>query len=496
MAAINKILSYATLLSCVLFMAACGSTSSGINKEISNSLPLEDCQLSVPNSTMQVKAHCGKLKVFENRSSGEGRQIELNFAVIPAISRNPAPDPIFFIPGGPGEAATEAYIAISPAFQRLNQKRAIILLDQRGTGNSHPLQCEMEDEAYTSSQAEEELTDDILNTCLSELDADPKMYTTSIAMDDLDQLRQELGYDQINLYGASYGTRAALVYLRQYPKHVRSIILDGAAPPNWTLGPSAAQDGQSALDMLFTRCKEDPDCNLAFPDLPDRFQKTIDPLIDGPIEVFLDDPIGGEPITFTLTLESFRNTIHMMSYNAETAALIPLWIYNASEQGDYRPIAAQTISTFKLVSQSISSGMRFSVICAEDVPFFNQETTPEGYLGDYILQAFTEICQTWPKADIPSDFKKAVQSEVPVLILSGEFDPVTPPANGELAAQTLPNSLHIIAPGMGHINIYRGCLPNLATSFIENGSIEGLDTSCVNNIQPVPFFLNFSGPKP
>lgn len=434
--------------------------------------------------------------VFENRLSGVGRQIELRFAVIPAVSRNPAPDPVFFIPGGPGEAATESYVSISSAFQKISRKRAIILLDQRGTGDSHSLQCDLGDEQEISGQEEGEQTDEILNACLSELDADPKMYTTSIAMDDLDQLRQELGYDLINLYGASYGTRAALVYLRQHPEHVRSVILDGAVPPQWTLGPSVAADGQRALDMIFKNCSDDPDCTLAFPDLPSRFQKIINQLTIAPIEVVLDGPIDGKPDTVILTKENFGNTIHLMSYNAETAALLPLWIYNASEHGDFRPIAAQTVSTMKLVSQSISSGMRFSVICAEDVPFYDQEPTSKGYLGDYIPKAFSEICQTWPKADIPPDFKTAVHSDAPVLILSGELDPVTPPANGDLTAQTLPNSLHIIAPGMGHVNIFRGCIPNLAASIIESGTIENLDISCVNDIQLVPFFLNFSGPHP
>jgi pimeloyl-ACP methyl ester carboxylesterase len=321
-----------------------------------------------------------------------------------------------------------------------------------------------------------------------------------MAVEDLDRVRAALGYETINLYGGSYGTRVALEYLRRYPERTRAVILDGAAPPNWTLGLTVARDAQHALDTLFQRCAADPECNAAFPRLPEKFEALLDILRKGPVELELTDPVSGEPTQFTLTYDFFAGTIHSMTYAPETAALLPLLIHTAYTRNDFSLIAAQGIANTEQVAKSISTGMRFSVLCTEDAPYF--EALPSGsndqsdYLGDYFMKTFTEICETWPRGTIPADFKEPVRSEAPVLIISGEADPVTPPENGDLTAQTLANSLHIIVPGHGHINIFRGCLGALATEFIEAGSASNLDTDCVQTLRPMPFFLSFSGPQP
>ena len=476
----------------LIFLVACTSPTPVPSDRPQAAIPLEACQISTPNGNIRLEAKCGKLVVYEDRQTNTGRQIELNIAVIPAVSRNPTPDPIFFIPGGPGEAATQSFPVLMGAFEQINQKRDIVLVDQRGTGGSHSLRCQAED----SGQNGQTDTAEYLKSCLAALDANPRLYTTSIAMDDLEQVRQALGYEKINLYGASYGTRAALVYLRQYPNSVRTIILDGVAPTNWSIGPSVASDGQRALDLIFSRCAASSDCLAAFPDLKDEFQSVINDLQDQSIEVTLDHPITGETTTFQLTLDDFASTIHTMSYAPETAALIPLMVSNAFSHQDFRPLAAQFLSTTETLGTSISGGMRFSIICAEDVPFYNETTMTEGYLGDYIVESFREICRTWPQGQIPAGYKEPVSSNIPVLLISGEADPVTPPNNAEMAAKTLPNSLQLVIPDMGHVNIFRGCVPKLATAFIESGSIQGLDTGCVEKTIPMPFFLNLSGPHP
>lgn len=479
-----------------LVMASACTSSIGIGTESTQKIQLSACQLSSPGLNFSIKAECGKLTVYEDRLSQKGRQIDLNIAVIPAISRNPAPDPLFFLAGGPGEAATQSYPLIYSAFQLINQKRDIVLVDQRGTGGSHLLSC-----SSLSSEVESEVTNpqaikEELSTCLKELDADPTLYTTAIAMDDLDQVRAELGYDQINLYGASYGTRAALVYARQYPEHVRTLILDGLAPPNWTLGPSVSENAQRALNMLFLRCAGDNTCKTAFPNLESEFKDILEQVSAKPIQVSLIHPITGEPVQFTLDRDIFVNLIHTSTYSAESAALLPLMIHTAHERNDYTQFAAMALSNYEALSNTISIGMRFSVLCAEDVPFFNQDETTSGYLGDFFTRTFISICQTWPRGNIPPDFKQPVTSTAPTLLLSGEADPVTPPSNGELAAQTLPNSLQIVVPGQGHIVIFRGCIPKIANTFIENGSTVGMDTACTQEIAPMPVFLNPNGPQP
>jgi pimeloyl-ACP methyl ester carboxylesterase len=477
-------------------LVACAPKTNRPTQAVEPGIALAECQLSAPGIPLRLPALCGRLAVYENRAANSGRQIELNIAVIKAISRDPAPDPLFFIPGGPGEAATESYLVLSSAFDRIHQKRDIVLVDQRGTGGSHRLDCQESDSQDAPAGSSEQALQQSLTQCLASLDADPRFYTTSIAMDDLDQVRAALGYAKINLYGASYGTRAALVYARQHPEQVRAIILDGVAPPNWTLGPSAPADAQRALESIFTRCQDDPDCNLAFPDLPKAFEGIQAKLSQEPVEVSLVHPITGERAKFTLTQEIFANTLHNMSYNAETAALIPLYIYTSFSRDDYSLLAAQALSNQELLTRSIAGGMRFSVICTEDVPFYQTEPTTTGYLGDSVKNSLSQVCKVWPSGELPANFKDPVQTNTPVLLLSGEYDPVTPPENASLTAQTLPNSLLIVAPGQGHITIFRGCIPRLATNFIDSGSVNGLDSTCVENIKPLPFFVNYSGPKP
>lgn len=479
------------LIASLTILAACSPVSSTPTPQLQPSIDLQDCKLSAPGSALRLDARCGQLEVYENRSSNSGRKISLNIAVIPAISRNPSPDPLFFIPGGPGEAATESYLIVYAAFNRLNQKRDIVLVDQRGTGGSHPLECTLE-----GDESEVEDTQAIIDACVASLDADLHFYTTQIAMQDLDQVREALGYPQINLYGASYGTRAALDYLRQFPDKVRTVILDGVAPPNWVLGPTTAADGQRSIEHIFERCQDEPACSAAFPNVATEFQSLVDQLEQSPVEVQLDHPLTGEPTRYTLDRNTFTNAVHLLSYTSETAVLLPLMIHSTYEEQDFRRFAAQALTTFSNLEQSISNGMRFSVLCAEDVPYYPENVNTQGYLGDFVVSTFQEICSYWPVTPVQPDFHEAVQSDVPVLLLSGEADPATPPANAELAAQTLSNSQHWIVPGMGHINIFRGCIPNLATDFINQASFNGLDSSCVQNIASTPIFVNFNGPLP
>lgn len=479
-------------------LGGCDFISNHSMVDVEHNIQLDDCQLSAPVGSLFVKAKCGTIAVNESPADSNGKVIHLNVAVIPAISRKPNLDPLFLLAGGPGEAATEAFIGMLGSFNKINQKRDIVLVDQRGTGKSNPLQClDQEDE---STEYDDEKWKQVLSKCLRNLDSDPQFYTTSIAMDDLDQVREALGYSQINLYGASYGTRAALVYMRSFPEHTRSVILDGVAPLDWSIGPSMAGDGQRALEMIFDRCQIDHTCYQSYAskeiDLITRFQAILGQLETMPMEMEIPHPISGALTKTILTSRIFANTVHFMSYTPETAALIPLMVDAAYERNDFSMAAAQFLSNIAIVEKSISNGMRFSVMCAEDVPFYDPHDMTTGYLGDYIVENFETICTTWPRGKIPSDFKLPVTSQAPILLISGEADPVTPPENALHAMKTLPNSLHLIAPGMGHINIFRGCIPTIATDFVESGEITSLNSNCVETISPMPFFLNYSGPAP
>lgn len=483
----------ALLVACA---AALTPTPAVPGDDVRTGITLKPCQLSAPGVADRLSAECGTFTVFENRAAGSGRQIHLRVAVIRTLSRSPAPDPLFFLTGGPGQAATESYLQLALAFSRINTDRDIVLVDQRGTGQSNPLICPTTEAVDTDAQIAQWLED-----CLPTLDADPRFYTTALAMDDLNEVRAALGYDQINLYGVSYGTRAALTYLRQHPQSVRTVILDGIVPSDEALGLEVARDAQRALDLLFARCEAEADCQEAFPDLRSEFAAIDQRLKRAPVEVSLAHPVTGEPTTYPLSHESFVQSLRLLTYAPETVALLPLLIHTTFTTQDYKLFAAQALLVGESLEASISEGMGYSVLCAEDVPFFTEadaaQANADTYLGDLQAEQLNQVCAIWPRGEVPADFKQAVSAAVPVLLLSGEADPVTPPENGEHVRQTLPNSLHLIAPGQGHNVIGRGCLPQVAADFVERGSLAGfMDTACVEAIRPMPFFLTFAGPEP
>jgi pimeloyl-ACP methyl ester carboxylesterase len=487
----------------LLLLAACSSrqavsTETETGSTSPGQIELVDCQLAAAGLAQRLPARCGSLAVYENRQAGTGRQINLNLALIPANSRDPEPDPLFFLAGGPGQAATESYLLLSPAFERIHQKRDIVLVDQRGTGRSNPLQCK--DIPDTQDTEEEIDWRALIRACLEDLEADPSLYTTSIAMEDLDQVRAALGYEQINLYGVSYGTRAALTYLRQYPERVRAVILDGVVPQTEILGLNMAPDAQRVLDQLFLRCAAETPCREAFPDLKTDFESLLRELEEEPVQVTIPDPVTSEPVELTFTPEKLASALRLLTYAPETTALLPLLIHHAAETGNFDRLAAQYRLVTQQLDESLSEGMYNSVMCSEDLPFYNlqqaEQAASQTYLRSLSFGETFEICSLWPKGEIPADFKQPVESEAPVLLLSGGLDPVTPPDNAEEAAETLPNSLSLVAAGQGHNVIYRGCLPRIASDFIEGGSTQNLDIACMNKIRPAPFFLNFNGPNP
>lgn len=461
------------------------------------SLPLQACVLSSPGVPSQVEARCGKLSVKEDPQATGGRQISLNVAVLPATAQDARPDPLFLIAGGPGQAATEAFLPILPAFSLIRANRDLVLVDQRGTGQSNPLQCpEIGDgSALSGSGSKGPEPSGLIKACLDQLDADPRFYTTVNAIQDLDRVRQEMGYERINLYGVSYGTRVALAYLRAYPEHVRAVILDGVVPPDWPLGPETASDAQQALDKIFLRCAQDTACHAAFPDLSGDLATLLDSL-SAPVRVDLLDPTSGDPVQMLLDREKAASTIHLLSYTQENAALLPLLIHTVATSGDDHLLAAQSLLIAQPTETGVASGMYLSVLCAEDVPFYPAATAaPRSYLPED-LATLQKICSQWPHTNLPASYFAAVHSDQPVLLLSGEADPITPPANAQQAARTLTNSLQLVIPGAGHNVIFRGCIPRIAADFLQAASLAGLDTSCVERMLPTPFFLNFSGPQP
>lgn len=457
------------------------------------------CQIGAPGSAQHMQASCTQLTVPEDRARPQGKKIHLHIAVLKARSGSPAPDPLFFIAGGPGQAATQAYLEEAPAFERIRQNRDIVLVDQRGTGQSNPLNCPSTPSNISNPSPAEIARQ--ARACLKQLPGDPRFYTTSVAVKDLDAVRQALGYRSINLYGISYGTRVTLEYLREFPQRVRSVVLDGVVPADWNVGSQVSLDAQHALNLIFARCARTPACHQAFPHLPAVFRSLQHTIERHPQTVHLRDPLSGVPVTRILNWETVAGAVRIMSYASETAALLPLLIQQAGVRHDYAPLMANAMLLNEQINSGIAIGMNAAVLCTEDVPFYHNTAVAEKnmadtYVGATPVQALIETCKYWPRGVMPADFKTPVTSNKPVLLLSGQDDPITPPANAAHAARSLSNSLSIVVPGQGHGNAFRGCLPKLMVEFIRQASVKNLDTACVKNIKPFPFFIHFTGPTP
>lgn len=488
----------ALALLAALLLAAC-APAQATQERAAPRLALAPCRLSEPGLTAAtIAAECGALAVPENRATPGSRTIDLRVVVLPAISRGAAPDPLFLLAGGPGQAASTSFTPLLPTLAQINQGRDIVMVDQRGTGGSNPLSCPTEAEGLeTSSGAPDDpAVQAWWRECLAGLEADPSQYTTESAARDLDEVRAALGYERVNLLGVSYGTRAALTYLRLFPERVRALVLDGVVPPDMAIGATMGRDGQRALDLIFDACAADGACAAAFPQLRADFAALLERLAAEQPTVALDDPYTGAPAEVRLTRELAAVTVHGLSYAPETAALLPLLIHTAQRGGDLRPLAAQSLITSRQLADQIAVGMRSSVLCAEDAPGYPAAPAAEGYLGDLMARALGSACAVWPRGAVGPDFAAPVASDVPALLLSGERDPVTPPAYGEAVAAGLPNSLHLVAAGQGHNVFFRGCLPEVLAAFLEAGSVAALDTSCVERLGPPPFFTSFTGPLP
>ena len=472
------------LISTILFTSCTPALEAQTNEP---AIQLDECVLTSPQINTLVDARCGSLSVPENPSNPQGRQIDINIAVVPAIKRSPEPDPLVVLVGGPGQAAVETFPVMYPTLFRVHQLRDIILVDQRGTGGSNPLRClDPEDESM-----EDELVIALLKECPDKLDADLRYYTTDIAMQDLDMVRDALGYEHINLYGVSYGTRAALVYLKMFPEHVRSITLDAVVDPSFIIYQDVAQDGQRALELFFARCKADVSCHSTYPNLKTDFDSLVQRLEKTPVKTALPHPITGKPLEMTVTSSILANIVFNTLYTPELLATLPLAVHQAFEDDDFAPL----ITLSYLADAGIYDGMFYAVACTEDAPFLSPDEAIHGLFGGNV-QAFMDVCSAWPKGETSRVIHESVLSDVPALLFSGDADPITPPWHAEYLAETLSNDVHLIFNGMGHGNASNQCGARILASFIETASIQDLDISCVELIEPSPFFVTFSGPKP
>lgn len=461
------------------------------------SLTLEPCRLQ----GVSAQVRCGTLEVFEDQAAKTGRKISLRVAVVPALASTAKMDPLFILAGGPGQAATAVAPLLIPALARVHRTRDLVLLDQRGTGESAPLECALESpDAGIAERISTEFQQSAMKRCADELSKnhDLRLYGTSMAVEDLDQVRAALGYERINLWGASYGTRVALVYARAHPERVRTIVLDGVAPLQLVLPRDMAKDADRALKLLFEQCEEDPSCAKAWPQLRAKFEALLAQLDAAPARVSVPDPVTGVESPIVVSREAFVRILRALLYQSEATTLVPLTIDRAAA-GDFRPFAAQSDLVSAGMAKGLSTGMFFSVVCTEDVPFLDAENADGWAEGTFVGKGFADdilsACEVWPKGEVPTGFRDPVHSQIPTLLFSGDLDPVTPPRWAEEAKKTLPNSAHVTVPATGHGTLSDACVRKLIEAFLDKGAIAGLELTCSERSRP-PFFINFAGPPP
>ena len=459
-------------------------------------IDFEPCVLTVPDGRSEISAECGTSQVPLDPGSPHGERIELFVARISALSGTPEPDPFMVIAGGPGQASTTFYAQAGSVFSRIRRTREIVLIDQRGTGSSTPLPCENieNEDALLASDAFVRLGAE----CIDELSHDPAYFTTSVAVADLERVRETLGYPSLNIYGVSYGTRVAQHYLKRHPERVRSVILDGVVPPGLALGPGVAIDAQRALDSLLARCAASPACRDAYPELNDQLGNLLTRLRASPSTITIPHPRSGASTTLTLTDEMVAGIVRLLTYSPQTAALIPLLVRAAAE-GDYGPLAAQVLMVSEEVYDALSLGMHFAVVCTEDVPFWgevNRAALEETYLGSVQVDALGEICKSWPRGLIDEDFARPLKTDVPVILLSGEDDPVTPPSYAEKSLEGLTNHRHVSLTHQAHGQLATGCVPRLMGAFVKGADPEAFDDPCLKAVDGFPIFTTPMGPSP
>jgi len=445
---------------------------------------------------LEVKAKCGTLEVWEDRASAKGRRIGLKIVVIPASGPERVNDPYVYLSGGPGSASTEEAAFLAADFAKIREKRDLLFVDQRGTGGSHPLSCALflpPGDLQAALGAFFPL--ESVRKCRSALekDADLKLYTTAMAADDLEEVRVALGYDRLNLLGGSYGTRAAQVFLRRHPASVRTVTLQGVVPMNEPMPLHIPPWSERALRGVLAECAGEAACHAAFPDLDAEMDRVFAGLARAPVKTRVLNPQTAEPTEVSLSRDLAAEGIRYMLYTSGSAGDVPVVVHQAA-RGDFTPIAESALFGRLEIVDSGSNGLYLSITCAEDLPWFQPEEAERlaagTFIGNYRWQQQKAACELWPRGPVPEGFQELVHASAPVLLVSGMWDPATPPANAEQVAKGLPNSLSIVVPHGGHG--YDGlegldCLTELEAEFVRSGSVQGLDTACVQRIRRPPF---------
>ncbi|MGB0894127.1 MAG: alpha/beta hydrolase [Parashewanella sp.] len=473
---------------------------------LATTLSISASAVSVEQSQSASKTHscylkglsdrlqCGKIAVPENPNKPDGRKIDIHFAIIPAIKNSFPNEAILGIAGGPGQSAMDSAAGFERDLSKAREQRDILLIDQRGTGRSNILSCDWETEISLLGFNDEN-QDMVAETkkCLEKYTnkADITQYGSLTALNDFEAVRQYLGYQKLHLYGVSYGTRMAQLYMRQYPQSLATVTLDGVVPMQQSV-TAIFQSIDRAIALMLKDCQQSSMCHQQFPNLKQEFEQVSQQLANKPFDGMINDPSTGDQTRLLMTQAKYMGAIRLALYSTNTRSLLPYAIHQASK-GDYRSLS--TLYALTTSGVDLATGMHNSVVCGEDwprIPAKLRQQAQHSYFGKNMFKSFDETCQIWKIPTADASFAKPIESDIPTLLLSGEIDPATPPAWGDMAMKKLSNAKHFVAPYATHGVARQSCGKNLMAKLIETSSLNELDGKCLDKDVSRNFYLNAS----
>lgn len=464
------------------------STSVNVQANEQN-LTIENCHVDGIKQQIQ----CGKLTVPENYQQQDGEKITVNFVVLPAIDNSENKEPLMFLAGGPGQAAVSLAGGLYKAFNEIRKTRDLILVDQRGTGESHPLQCEDLDEQDVYEAKSDDFTTEVVKQCLAQLTGDLSQYNSENAIRDFDAVRVALGHEKIAIYGGSYGTRAGLVYMRMFPDSLSAVILDSVGPIEVPIG-LFGQSSARSFAMLIENCQKEPSCQQAYPQLLTEFNQVVAQLEQMPLTLSIPHPRLGTQTPLFVDKGKFLSTIFSQLYSVEGRSLVPLIIHQAAK-GNYAPFAGLTAASDNGMEMFV--GLTFNIVCNEDMPkvaadMFTADASNQ-FFGDTSHFAWKVACPEWPQYRPSAEFYQPVTADIPTLIISGDLDPVTPPSNGDYSAKTIPNNKHIVMKNSSHTPGSSACAIGIFSEFLTKKDPKNLDETCLEDIPEESFMTGLNG---
>lgn len=466
----------------MLVLALClGRPVNAASPALPAKVPLSACAVA----DLQAQARCGALSVRENPDRANSRRLTLHFVVVPAKGE-PGPDPIVPLMGGPGEDAISNAAFYAEQFDALREHRDLLLVDQRGTGKSSPLHCSLYAAGHPEASLIEVFPAESAARCERNLSrrADLTQYGYGQFANDLERIRSALGYHSFNLFAGSYGTRAAQVFMRTYPRSVRTAFLGSVVPIDIAQPLPMARTAQAAFEQLFDACAQESACRAAFPNLRTEFDE-VEKRLQAGLKVNL--PNHADPVA--LAAGRVTEWLRSLLYRPKGAAAIPWYIHQAFV-GNWNPMVAAILADAKNIDQELSLGLLFAITCNEDIPYLQEaaiiEQTRGTYLNDYRVRQQQAACRTWPRTPLPAGYRQPLHTSIPTLFVSGDADGGTPLRFMEHAAPGFFGSASVIAQGQGHTE-WSDCVGRLYQRLVESGSSHELAGAACPPIPRPPF---------